>query len=306
MSSAAPGVAIVVSTKGRSDKIGGLLQSLASIQSEDVQIIIVDQSEDDATRDVVANYLSDPRLTYTRSRQTGLSRGRNLGIRLTTAPIICITDDDCIVPPNWPERMAEPFADERVGVVWCSVVPLEARTDGHTPNRVFDGDSVIRDVDTAWRRAEHGFNLGAGLALRRTAYDSAGGFDDHLGAGSTFPSAEDNDLAWRCLLRGWWVREVSTVEVVHDGFRTMEETKALAVRDFRGIGGAFAKYVRVGRLRALRLPLVWTFRFWAAGPLREIAHGHRPTGLRRPFVLWRGFFSGLRRNMERSTITYRQ
>ncbi len=294
-----------MSTRGRGAKIRGLLESLAAIPTPSLEIVIVDQSDDDATSEAVAPYLSDSRLRYVRSRQMGASRGRNLGVQITTAPLVCITDDDCIVPPDWPARMCEPFENPRVGAVWCSVVPLEARSDGHTPNKVFANDTIIRDVRTAWRRAESGFNLGAGFALRRVAFAEAGGFDDYLGPGSTFPSAEDNDLAWRCLLGGWWVYELSTLRVIHDGFRTMDESKALARRDFRGIGGASAKYLRTGHPLAARLILLWTFRFWVTGPVKEVIRGRRPTGIRRPLTMWGGLLAGLRRPVDRRTMTYR-
>jgi GT2 family glycosyltransferase len=293
VSSSRPSIAIVVSTRGRGAKIAGLLDSLVAINNPDVEMVIVDQSDADDTQSAVQAYLSDSRIRYIRSDSVGVSRGRNLGLRHTSAPFVCITDDDCMVPCDWPERMCEPFFDDRVGVVWCSVVPAEPGAAGHTPHKVFQQDTMVRDVKAAWRRAESGFNLGAGLAIRRSAFDDVSGFDELLGPGSAFPAAEDNDLAWRCLLRGWRVLELSTVQVVHDGLRTSEDLRKLTQRDFRGVGGACSKYIRVRRWKVFRLLLVWTFRFGVVDPAKDLIAGRRPRGFRRPVAMWTGVKDGL-------------
>lgn len=300
-----PQVAVVVSTRGRSDKIGDLLRSLSAIPNPSVEFVIIDQSVDERTELVVAPFLADSRLRYVRSADSGVSRGRNLGCSLTSAPLICVTDDDCIVPVDWLDQMTAPFRNARVGFVWCSVVALESRRDGHTPQKLFRHDALVGGLSEAFRRAESGFNLGAGMAFRRTAFEHAGRFDHVLGVGSTFPAAEDNDLAWRCLRSGWLVYELSTVQVVHNGFRTLSETRALADRDFRGVGGASAKYVRGGNIAVLRLLVVLTLRLGVVAPLRDALARRRPRGFRRPIAMWRGLFSGLRRPLDRSILRYR-
>ena len=82
--------------------------------------------------------------------------------------------------------------------------------------------------------------IGASLSMRTATFEDIGGFDGALGAGGTFPSCEDGDAAVRSILRGWWVCETDATEVVHFGFRTWAEGKALTRRDWTGIGAAYA------------------------------------------------------------------
>src|SRR5687767_5343358 len=83
--------------------------------------------------------------------------------------------------------------------------------------------SSFRSVRSAWRMGRRGLPLGAGMAVRRAAYDDLHGFDELLGPGAVFGAAEDNDLSWRGLLQGWATVYTGDVEVVHDGFRDLEQ-----------------------------------------------------------------------------------
>jgi len=279
-----------------------LAESL-SLCSGDISIIIVDQSDDDSTARALSRYLIDPRFVYIPSDTRGVSAGRNVGISASFSEFLCITDDDCLVDQDWPQRMCEPFADQAIGVIWCSVTARDS--GGLTPQKLFRENTVVRDVETAWRRAEAGFNLGAGMAIRRSAFEDAGGFDESLGPGALFPSAEDNDLAWRCLIRGWLVAELATVSVVHDGKREGPEVRALAQRDFAGLGGTLQKYVRARQWGAFRLLAILSMRMGVSKPIRDALSGRRPSGFRTVLWLWGAYWRGRQLRVDPATLRYR-
>lgn len=303
MSAATPRYALVVATRDRSDKIGALLRSILELPTTDFEAVIVDQSSDDATERVLREVVGDDaRFRYVRSDEQGLSRARNQAIARSSAPYLVIADDDCIVPADWLEELTRPFEeDDRVGVVFCTVVPVPFDVPGHTPHITFEHERVLRDPREAWRAARTGLPLGAGMAIRRAAYDAAGGFDQLLGAGARFGAAEDSDLSWRLMLLGWSTVHRPSPVIVHDGFRDLEAFRGLVQRDLVGVGGAMSKYLRSGpwrtRLGACAFLLGWILRLGLVEPGRDLLARRKPTGLRRPLLILRGLAKGLRTPM---------
>ena len=297
---------MVVATKDRGAQIVALLESIALSDADDYEVVVVDQSTTDDTEKAIAPFLADPRITYVHSNVAGTSRARNRGIAMTTAPYIVITDDDCIVPSNWLDAICRPFETHAsVGVVFCNVVPVPVTELGVTPQVHFPANRVITNVADVWSTSSHGLTLGAGMAIRRAMLADVHGFDEVLGPGATFPAAEDNDLAWRGLLRGWWTYHSTDVAVIHDGFRPMAELRDLVVRDFFGVGGTAAKYLRARRWQVLRLLLSWVVHFGIIEPARDVLARRRPRGLRRPYMLMRGVGRGLRTPFDPTTMCYR-
>jgi GT2 family glycosyltransferase len=300
-----PECAAVVATRGRGARIVPLIESILASDRQDFELVIVDQSEDDETELAVAPFLTDERIRYARSEQRGLSRGRNLGLALTQAPIVLITDDDCMVPPNWFSGMMQPFEDHpQVGVVFCTVSAVPVDKPGHTPAIRIPENHVVDSVVQAWRIAGSGLNLGAGMAIRRSMFDQLHGFDELLGAGARFGACEDNDLSWRGILAGWWTFRSADVEILHDGFRDLDELRELVIRDFYGVGGAAAKYLRTGKYAIGWFLLRWIIRFGVVDPMRNLVVHGKPTGVRRPWMLVRGVVDGLRTPMDTGIRLY--
>jgi hypothetical protein len=257
------------------------------------------------TRQALSPFLEDGRIHYLHSHLAGTSRARNLGVSMTAAPIIIITDDDCIVPKNWLSGLGLPFQQHpQIGVVFCSVEPVPVDAPGLTPHIIFDANLLVSDVRDLWRRSTNGLALGAGMAVRRTMFDDVRGFDELLGPGAKFGAAEDNDLSWRGLLRGWSTFQCADVTVVHDGFRTLEEVRSLVIRDMYGMGGTLAKYLRVGRWEVAGLLTAWVLRLGAIEPAKDLLVGRRPRGFRRSYMLLRGVADGLRTSIDPSHLVY--
>jgi GT2 family glycosyltransferase len=300
-----PSYSVIVATRDRGSKIVPLLDSIMASDDANFELVVVDQSIDDATEHAMAPYRDDPRLTVIRSTSTGLSRARNIAIAHSTAPLLAITDDDCIVPPEWLRTITAPLRDDpQVGVVFCSVKPVPVDEPGFTPYVIFTANRKLTAVGHAWKAGRSGLCLGAGMAVRRTTFDELGGFDGMLGAGARFGALEDNDFSWRGLLKGWATYHTCDVTVVHDGFRNLEEFRVLVARDLFGVGGGVAKYVRTGRLGVISLIGPWLWRFGIAEPFRDLRARRRPRGFRRPIMLVRGLMAGLRTPLDRETLMY--
>lgn len=301
---APPRYAVVVATRNRGSRIRPLLESILQSDEPDFEMVVVDQSTNDETHRAVEPFLAESRLRYVHSVVAGTSRARNRGIALTTAPIIAITDDDCTVPKDWLRRLGAPFTTHpRVGIVYCNVNPVQVDAPGHTPNIRFASSRAITGMDGL--RAGQQLWMGAGMAVRRAMLADVPGFDEALGPGALFPACEDNDIAWRGLARGWWTYETGETSVLHDGFRTLDELRALVARDFYGIGGTIAKYVKTGHWRVGQLIVPLLFRFGVVEPATDILNRKLPRGFRRPYMLLRGLADGLRTPVDPESLCYR-
>lgn len=292
----------VVCTRNRGERVAATVTSILASEGISFELLVVDQSTDDRTARALEPFHADPRFRYERSSESGLGRARNTGLGLARGEIVAFTDDDVTVPPTWLATMVRVIEDHpRVAVAFCNVDPApHDETTGFVPEYRRRGSVEITSVAGKCRAR----GIGAGIAVRRDAVRALGGFDPLLGAGSLFASCEDGDIALRALLFGWHIFETDEVSVLHDGFRTWEEGRELTRRDWYGIGAAYAKPIRAGRLSALVVVLyegVWVAAFRPLlyrGPLR------RPRGLKRAWYFWQGFVTALRLPVDSRTLRF--
>jgi glycosyltransferase involved in cell wall biosynthesis len=128
---------------------------------------------------------------------------RNIGAKSSLGDFLCFIDDDCVPPPDWLERVIQGLeSDVSVGLAGC-------RIKGDPPtfwNRCADF-SLFPDCQS---RSRECFGLCSGaMAVRRTAIEEAGGFDNDLKA------SEDWDLSISVKSLGWKLLFNPDVEVLH-------------------------------------------------------------------------------------------
>jgi glycosyltransferase involved in cell wall biosynthesis len=266
-----------------------------------MELIVVDQSDGGETEAALAA-LADPRLHYYRSNRRGKGAALNEGIQASRGEIIVCTDDDCEAPPGWVVGMARALKSQPSAVVaFCSVVPVPHDTSaGYVPAYQLKRDRLLRSVAEICR----GLGIGAGMALRRDFAITMGGFDEAFGPGARFPSADEWDIAMRALLTGHHVFETADLTIVHDGFRTFQEGRAHARRDWIALGAVCAKPLRALHLRAAIVPL-WLFSARAVWPpIADALRLRRPRGLMRITAFVEGFGKGLCIAVDPTTLRY--
>jgi glycosyltransferase involved in cell wall biosynthesis len=249
----APGVSVVICTRDRHDKIGGAVASVLANDHVAFDLTVVDQSRTADTREVVQPIAAvDKRLKYIHLSQAGLSRAYNAGIRQSTGPIIAFTDDDCIVPRDWIQRIEEAFnADPAGELLYGQVVAKPERSPGAvTPTLEFAQPERLSRRD--------GFRvvgMGANFAARRRLFDNIGGFDEVLGGGGPLRSSQDFDLAYRAFRAGSVILLRPEVTLMHDGLREADDWSAVLRNYGIGDGAFYSKHVRCGDMYALFLLL---------------------------------------------------
>src|SRR5215467_3351590 len=123
-------VSVAVPTRNRSAHVLQCVQAILALRGF-TDIIVVDQSDDDSTRDELSR-VEDPRLRYVRSDTRGVANGRNLAMSLSDSDVILFTDDDCRVTPDWVQKNIDIFAADPEVAVICGrvIVPDEIQKLG--------------------------------------------------------------------------------------------------------------------------------------------------------------------------------
>jgi len=297
-----PNVSVVICTRNRGNRIVTALQSVLENPYPALEIVIIDQSTNTETCEAVRPFLVDPRLRYIPSQEQGAGRARNQGLREARGEFVLYTDDDCIVPANWIEKMLEAFhKDPKVTVVFCNVKPMNSNpADGFTPSYFREADKLATNI----REKCDARGIGAGMGLRREAALSFGGFDNYLGPGTSFPAAEDGDIALRAILKGYYVYETTQVSVTHDGLRSWADSKRLIKNYWIAIGGSLAKPLRSGHWKASLVIFYESFVLILWEALLRLFKTGKLTGIKGFYYFWVGFFRGLRIPINPDTICF--
>ncbi len=298
-----PLVTGVVCTRNRPEPLTRLVSTLLAGQSEPCELLVVDQSDEPLYQRARALLPQDARLRHVRSVARGKGKALNEALRLARGSILVCTDDDCQAPRNWMSDMARALESQpTAAMAFCQVMAVaHDRGAGYVPAYSLVQSRLLRSISDICG----GLGLGAGMALRRDFVRSIGGFDESFGPGSRFPSADEWDLAIRSLLRGWHVFETSELTIEHDGFRTFQEGREHARRDWIALGAVCAKPLRAGHWKAAVVP-VWLFSTKAVWPpIADALALRKPRGANRIVAFVTGFAQGLRSRVEAETLRFR-
>jgi GT2 family glycosyltransferase len=284
-------LSVVIPTRDRGDLAVRTVASILNGTERDIRLLVVDQSESNDTEIALRRFEADRRLRYVRSTSKGISAARNEGVALANTTLIAHTDDDCEALPDWCRKVIEAFERHpEAELLFGEVVAGEGATSGRgfVPSYHVPFERVIVGLKNKTETE----GIGACMAYRRRLWERIGGFDELLGVGTGFGSAEDVDFTIRTLAAGHAVLETPAAGVVHHGFRTWEEGRPLLARYLYGIGGACAKQLRAQGLVfvwvLMKLALRWAF----AEPVANFSH--RPSRRLRLGAFLRGFAAGLR------------
>jgi glycosyltransferase involved in cell wall biosynthesis len=171
-----PALSVAVPTRGRAAYLEVTLDSLRRQRSETAhELLVVDDGATDATPEVAERF--GVRLIRHGERRS-LNAARNTGLREARADLIAFVDDDVLVPPGWVDALLagarrHPEAEAFGG-------PIRARFEGHAPRGCGREDPPITTLDLGDEDAEAEMVWGANFAVRRSAVERIGGFDESL------------------------------------------------------------------------------------------------------------------------------
>jgi glycosyltransferase involved in cell wall biosynthesis len=228
----APVVSVVVPTRGRAQYLEVTLRSLASQDLDAAyETIVVDDGSEDATREVAERAGA---LHLRHERRRALNTARNTGIREAQADLVALIDDDVDLPPGWLRALVEgagrhPEAEAFGG-------PIRARLEGAAPRGCGRESPPITTLDLGPEDREAERVWGANMALRPSAFERVGPFDESI----TRPHGDEEE--WLARLREAGGRVVYLAEMGLDHRRSGKDARLRSL--------ARAAYVRGRAARA--------------------------------------------------------
>ena len=246
-------LSMVIATRDRASQLEEALEFFIRLQCQQAwELVIVDNASSDATPQILADFgrrfPGDIRLL--RHERPGLGGARNVGWRAARGEIIVFTDDDCYPEADYLTQISSCFSDPRYGFVGGRVLL-------HDPS---DYPITIQLSD---RRVEFpprsfippGQIHGANFAFRREVLELIGGFDERLGAGTRYQSAEDTDAMARVSAAGrWGLYDPGPTVRHHHRRREGEDIQRMKKAHGIGTGAYFIKCIANPELRGQYLP----------------------------------------------------
>jgi GT2 family glycosyltransferase len=290
------------------------LRALLALDHPKMDILIVDQSTDDVSRETVRHVAGgDSRVRVHSSKTVGVAANRNLGAKLSTGELVAYTDDDCIVTAGWLEALEDELRDPRVGAVYGRVLPYEARMGETTRGGKRIGTEA--GYKPTLERAEYNkpappwyIGHGANMAFRRTVLMEVGAFDPLLGTGGVLDSAEDIDLTYRLLASSKRVIYAPAALVYHKEWKDWPSRRSMERAYGLGAGAMTAKYVRCGDMYGLNLFATWIWQLGVrrvgAGLLKWRSYKVVQLGCLQLVYPWLGVVKSLRYPVDRRRTLY--
>lgn len=208
------GISVLICTRNRTEHLRRCLDSISESRRRPGEIVVVDQSTDDSTADLVSSsrYSLFP-IRYYRIGSIGHTRARNIGIKVSRGEIIAFTDDDCLVDSEWLDRLWAGFTDHRVACVCGRTKP--ATHDDRPRQALISTLSCDRYRVFRGRCNPIGIGRGNNMAFRREDLLRLGAFNEQIGVGTHVYAGDDIDLFYRILAAGGWIVYLPEAVVHH-------------------------------------------------------------------------------------------
>ncbi|MFQ5963175.1 MAG: glycosyltransferase family 2 protein [Candidatus Scalinduaceae bacterium] len=201
-----PTASIVVCTRDRTEELAQCLPGLHKLAEQGHEVIVVDSCpSDDSTARLLANY---QKFRYVLEPRPGLNIARNRGLQNSTSEIVAFTDDDAQVDSGWLPALLQNFDDPIVAIVTGITMPLELETEAQQWFEWTNGFGcgfIRKQFDTTNSSvfAAGGVGAGVNMAIRRSAIEHIGLFDNSLDCGTLSRTGGDQEYFYRTLSRGY-------------------------------------------------------------------------------------------------------
>lgn len=246
-------ISMLMPTLNRRELMYAAVKSILAQTYKDFEIIIVDQS--DCSNETISDL--DQRIKYYHIDEKGLSHARNVGLSYVTGDIVGLMDDDAYYTEHVLESIAKKFQNSDIGFV--SGVVMDPIDDKITLPGMDNRPKEINSLNILKCCISPSMFLRANLVKKL-------GFDEDLGIGCFWGSAEETDIALQYLYNDMKGYFEPSIIVRHKG----DDPKTISMDKLRsysrGFGAVCCKHSHMYRNRKM-LYLFFRALFRAAGGL---------------------------------------
>ena len=190
-----PRVSVILPVYNESNHISKAIDSIINQSYEDIEIIVIDDSSEDGTQEILSG-ISDERLKVcVRSDKSGVTSARNDGLGMVDGEFIAIHDaDDWSDEKRFEKQISYLDKNSEVALVGTGAYLVDREGNIQSRRRV-DQSPSLSDL------FEHNEFVHGSVMIRRNILEEIGGYDEW------FTVAEDYDL-WLRLADEYEVRNI--------------------------------------------------------------------------------------------------
>jgi O-antigen biosynthesis protein len=200
-------ISVIVASEGkRMHKLESCIQSILLNQYPNFEVIVVLQNP-------VHLQIEDKKLRTYIDNHKGVSYAKNIGISKAKGSIICFTDDDCLVSPQWTRTLSDLFIHyPEIDCITGPVKPyLQSKRNGLQCPSVFERKNIQIFTNPIQHQL---IGSGNNIAFRKEQLISLGGFRIWFGPGSIAQSADDAEIILRFLGSGHRIMYFNSKNIV--------------------------------------------------------------------------------------------
>lgn len=189
---------VIIVTLNRPDCVRTCLEHLLTQSPVPNQIVVVDASQDNLTRDVVAKF-DDVLYLRNENGYGRMTASRNIGLKVATGDIIAFLDDDAFAHPGWAQNLMATYTEPSIGAVGGRALnnqPDEATLGVDKIGRL-TANGALHGYFAAdpGKTIEVDHVMGCNMSFRREVIAKLGGFrEDYPGISGV---REDSDMCLR-------------------------------------------------------------------------------------------------------------
>ncbi len=171
-----PGIALIMTLLNEENGLPGLLQSIDSQTLQPDEIVICETGSTDGTMPILRRWQASHlgRMTIIEMERLNIAEGRNQAIKVSTAPIICVTDGGCVMQEDWLQEITAPLTTGgSVGIVYGETVALGK-------SRVGQQFSFLYAMKTDDAKAAVSVHSSRSVAFRKSVWEAVGGYPEWM------------------------------------------------------------------------------------------------------------------------------
>lgn len=212
-------ISVLVPTIGeREREIRRLFDSIIDQRYENVEVVLVVQNNFEEMENLCLSYKNRLNVLYIATKEKGISKARNLGLKELSGDIILLSDDDCWYPKGAFESIINSFKKNPKIDIFLS--------------QIFDPEKgeLYKNYSTIRKEIIGRFDLlsrsSIEIAFRNTRPIFT--FDEAFGLGAKYVAGEENDFLLRSLKAKKRIMYNPVVTVFHEK-KSGSETKSQLV-----------------------------------------------------------------------------
>jgi glycosyltransferase involved in cell wall biosynthesis len=235
-------ISIIICTHNNAESLARTLDSFSTLVIPDgakAEMLLVDNaSEDDTSIVARRSKLKNLEFRYLHEARKGKSNGLNAALARARGQVMLFTDDDVLVPSDWPRAMCDPILQGKGHAVagHVKLAPLLERKWMALQHRSWFASTERLDPN------DPNDMVGASMAFHRSVLERIPGFDTELGPGA-LGFGEDTLFSEQLRHSGWNIRMSQGDPVAHhfQEERLLRKTW-LAIAERMGRSKAYVDY----------------------------------------------------------------